>query len=106
MSLRRVALGVLLVGLVLSFAGCGGKVVNKSNYDKIKMGMTVSQVEAILGKGQQKVETTGGLPPAPGMPGMPTMTTSASIMVWAEGKSTITVTFMDGKVAVKAQSGL
>ena len=105
MSLRHIALGLLLVGFVLSVAGCGGKgkVVNKSNYDKVKIGMTVAKVEAILGKGQQKVEQTGGMP---GMPGMPKMAISAKIMVWTEGGKAITVTFMNDKVTLKAHQGL
>jgi hypothetical protein len=42
----------LVVGLCVMAAGCGGsKRVTKANYDRITEGMTLADVEAILGKG-------------------------------------------------------
>jgi hypothetical protein len=45
-----VAMVGLLVGMML--VGCGSK-VSKSNYDKIENGMTMEEVEGILGSGEE-----------------------------------------------------
>ncbi|MDB5307116.1 MAG: hypothetical protein JWO38_1318 [Gemmataceae bacterium] len=113
---RRAVLRVALVVLVLPLAaGCGGS-VSKSNYDKIKDGMTLAQVEAILGKGKEQVSTsTGGAVEVPGgsvggvtVPGqtvnVPKM--SGKGMVWQDGNKVITITFINDKVMSKAQAGL
>ena len=51
---KRMVLGLLAAGLACTLvAGCGAK-VSKSNYDKIADGMTVAQVEDILGKGAEE----------------------------------------------------
>ena len=99
MSTNRLAIVVLVVmGLgVLTLAGCGGK-VTKSNFDQIKTGMTVAEVEGILGKA---TDTKSGAVNLPGIAG------SGSIMTWKDGEKTIAVTFANGKVALPpVSSGL
>jgi hypothetical protein len=58
--------------------------------------MTLSQVEAILGKGTEQGSSDasfGGL------------SMSAKQMIWQEGNQIITISFMNNKVQGKAQMG-
>jgi len=89
----RVLVCLLAGGLALGMlSGCGSK-VTKSNYDKVTTGMTVQQVQGILGTGQ---EQAGG--------GIGNLT--GKVMVWKSGDKKITVTFVNDKVTAKAESGL
>ena len=90
---RHVFLAVVGV-LAVVFAGCS-KVTTES-YDKIQSGMTVDQVEEILGKGE--VETGGGI--AIGDQGA-----SGKVMKWGTEEKSITVTFANDKVVMKAKKG-
>jgi len=92
----RTVVGVALLGLMLILmAGCGK--VSKSNYDKIENGMTVSQVEAILGKGTEKAGVAGAIG---------NLTGSGKVLTWGDDKKSITVTFANDKVVAKAAQGL
>ena len=76
-------------------SGCGSP-ISKSNYERIETGMSISQVEGILGKGSEQASSDasfGGL------------SMSAKQMTWQEGNRIITVTFMNDKVQGKAQLG-
>ena len=46
----------LIILISLFLASCSGK-LNKDNYDKISNGMSVSQVESILGKGESQASS-------------------------------------------------
>ena len=61
--LKRTVLCVLLATglLILTVPGCGKPPVNKENYDRIKTGMTMAEVEDILGKGEEQVSGSGGI---------------------------------------------
>ena len=98
MRTNRIALVCLvLVALgALMLAGCGSK-VTKSNFDQIKTGMTLAEVEAILGKG---TESTGASAAIGDLAG------SAKSVVWKDGDKSITVNFLNDKVALKAAGGL
>ena len=103
-SLRTVAVlwavaGCLLVG------GCGGSKVNKSNFDKISMGMSEADVEGVLGKGQEQAGAAINMP-GMGNIGIQGMPTSAKTKTWTDGNRVITIVFLDGKVAGKTQAGL
>lgn len=92
----RTVLGVALLGLMLIWlSGCSK--VNQSNYDKIENGMTVSQVEAILGKGTEKAGAAGAIG---------ALTGSGKVLTWGDDKKSITVTFVNDKVVAKAAQGL
>ena len=94
---RRALVGLLVLGLTLSvLPGCGSK-VSKSNYDKVKTGMTQAEVEGILGKGTEKAGVGGALGGIAG---------SAKVLTWTEGDKSITVTFLNDKVTAKVQQGL
>ncbi len=92
----RKIIGVALLALLfVGISGCGK--VTKSNYDKIENGMTVSQVEKILGKGTEKVDVGGAIGKLSG---------SAKLLTWGDEKKSITVTFANDKVVAKTQQGL
>jgi hypothetical protein len=94
-SFRRLsacALMVLVASSVLLLAGCGSK-VSKSNYDKLKEGMTMAEVEGILGKGTV-TETSGGLMGA------------AKTEEWKDGDKSITAAFVEDKLVLFKPSGL
>lgn len=78
----------LLLTLSLFLLSCSSK-VTQENYDKISIGMPVSQVESILGKGESGSEVDIGL----------------FMMTWESGEKVIAITFINGKVNSKNQHG-
>ena len=94
---RAMLCGLLLSGLmVMSLAGCASKVTS-DNYDQIKTGMTLAEVQAILGRGELQTGASGAIGSLGG---------SAKIYQWVDGESTITITFVNDKVKTKTQIGL
>ncbi|MDM8008556.1 MAG: hypothetical protein QUV05_20655 [Phycisphaerae bacterium] len=92
----RNLIGLALLGLLfLLISGCSK--VSQSNYDKIENGMTVSQVEAILGKGKEAAGVAGAIG---------NLTGSGKVLTWGDDKKSITVTFANDKVIAKAAQGL
>ena len=99
---------LLLAIFALTLTGCGGNKVSLANYDRIKEGMTESEVEGILGKGEEKASSSLNFPGKPGggkgtVPGIPS---SIKVKLWQDGKKAISITFADGKVMNKIQNGL
>jgi hypothetical protein len=94
---------VCILAFCLALVGCGGSKVSKVNYDKIKDGMTVAEVEGILGKGEEQasVSVPGASAGGVSVPGM-----SGKNYVWKDGTKVITITFLNDKVSAKAQAGL
>jgi hypothetical protein len=106
----RLRLGkiIVLLALCLVLAGCRKSKVTQENYDKIKNDMTLKEVETILGEGtsqggdganmaaQVGVDLSGGAAAAP----------ATVDYVWQDDKKTITITFKQGKVVNKKNSGL
>ena len=94
---RRLVAGLVILGLLVCVAGCGG--VNRKNYDKVYNGMTVAQVEKVLGK-------PTGTGPAPSDPALQGAT---ELMTWRDKKQpdkTIAVGVKDGRVVAKSETGL
>jgi hypothetical protein len=89
---------IAIVSLVFFIAGCAGK-INKDNYNKISNGMTVSQVESILGKGESQASSNVDLGEYGG-------NVSSEVITWQHGMNVISITFSNGTVMAKAQSGL
>ena len=77
---------------------CSGK-INKDNYGKISNGMSISQVESILGEGESNASSSVDLGEYGG-------NISSEVMTWQSGMKVISITFSNGKVMLKAQSGL
>ncbi|MBY0228180.1 MAG: hypothetical protein K2W96_02750 [Gemmataceae bacterium] len=109
---------LLVPAFVLLFVvGCGNSKITKANADLVKDGMTESEVAGILGapNESQEVKTPdvagalGGLGALGGMPGlgggMPKIDLKAKQSVWKSGDKTIAITFVNGKVAMKATTG-
>lgn len=84
--------------LLLTVAmGCGGaNRVNQANFQKIENGMSLSQVEAILGKGKEQASSGGSFGG---------ISVEGKGMVWQDGNKVITVMFMNDAVQSKAQMG-
>ena len=98
MSIGRAAVCLALTGLMVTvLAGCGGSKVSKDNFDKVQTGMTVAEVEGILGKGTEEAGAGGSLGG---------VVASGKILSWTDGGKRIVVTFMNDKVATKTQTGL
>ncbi len=87
--LRSCRIVVLATAACALLAGCGSK-VNKSNFDRIKVGMTQTEVEDILGKGEIKNSTSISMPGA---------NMSGKQETWKDGDKTIMVTYMNDKVS-------
>ena len=80
-------LAALVVG-AFCLAACGASRINQANFEKIKTGMSLAQVQAILGE--------------------PTEASSVDLAVfsgtaskWRQGDVTITIQFVNGKVMAK-----
>lgn len=89
----------LLAGLLMAslIVGCGKPGVSKSNYDKIEDGMSLAEVEKILGPGEKGASVAGTIGELVGQ---------GAAYVWEEGDKKITVVFKDDKVVSKSQVGL
>ena len=80
---------LILVGLLIAgLAGCAGSKINKNNFDKIKVGMTQEEVQAILG------------PPTESS-GLEIPIFSGTMSKWVQGDTAITIHFINGKVVAK-----
>jgi hypothetical protein len=109
MTPARLGSRAVLLALCLALTGCGKSKITQENYDKITNGMTLKEVEAILGEGTSQggdganvaaqfgVDVTGGVQSS---------APSTVDYVWEKGKKSITVTFKGGKVVGKRKDGL
>jgi len=96
MKARHVIAVLLIASLgMVTVIGCSK--VSKSNYDKIKDGMTLDEVQSILGKGTEKGGVAGAIGDIAG---------SGKVLVWEEGDKNITITFANDKVVKKFSKGL
>ncbi len=94
MRLKKLLTVMFAIGL---FAIVGCSKVSQDNYDKINTGMTVEEVEDILGSGN--VDGGGGV-------AVGDVEISGKVMRWGDDSKGITVTFANGKVVTKSHSGL
>jgi len=88
----------MLLAFVIFLSSCSGK-INKDKYDKISNGMSISQVELILGKGESQASSSVDLGEYGG-------NVSSEVITWQKGTNVISITFSKGTVMAKAQSGL
>jgi hypothetical protein len=106
-SLVRAIQATGILSLCMALAGCSGSKVIIGNYEKIKDGMSLKEVEGILGTGKEQASSGVNVPGvSAGGVSVPGMQMSGKAMVWQDGNKSITVTFINDKVAGKAQSGL
>lgn len=83
--------------LFIAMTGCGGKAITKDNFSKVKSGMTLDDVESILGKGTEQASSNaifGGI------------SIDFKSMVWKDENKIIPITFLHDKVHAKSQIGL
>lgn len=100
---RLAAILVAMTCLVSS--GCKSK-VTKDNFEKIKEGMSLSEVQAILGEGKLQADGTG-IPAAHGIHvGGGGGARNSEIYLWESDERSITLTFVSGKLKHKASKGL
>ncbi len=82
-----VAAGMLLTMVLLSASGCGQKGISQSQYEQIQKGMTLDQVEGILGQPDRTHRTGSSQNPN---------------IIWyynkSEGEGLVRVSFLDGKM--------
>ncbi|TWU18601.1 outer membrane protein assembly factor BamE domain-containing protein [Allorhodopirellula heiligendammensis] len=88
---------LLLLSCLSLFVGCGGNRVTKDNYAEVKTGMTINEVESILGTGTEQASSDasfGGI------------SIDMKSMVWQGEDKIISITFSHDKVQSKSQIGL
>jgi hypothetical protein len=102
---------LLLVALSLLIAGCG-RSVSKGQFDRIRLGMSVADVEDILGKGNivesgEVDKLVKSSAPADGAAAKAPMDTSEMRGVkWGDDKKSITVIYKNEKVFRVFSQGL
>jgi hypothetical protein len=103
----RLGRTAFVVVLCLLAGACGKNRVTKANYDKITVGMTLSEVEAILGKGERGPGDARNIARGAGVeiPGAEE-SSGATAYCWERGDKKITIYFANDKVLTKAKEGL
>jgi hypothetical protein len=103
-SLQCARFVLILLGCLL-LSACQSK-VNKANYEKVKEGMTLEEVEKILGKGSKETGDGANVAGQFGV-AIPSVPTSGGgdVYTWESGSNTIRLTFRDGKLVHKQATG-
>jgi hypothetical protein len=103
-SLKCARLAVVLA-LCLLIPACKSK-VSKANFEKVKEGMTLEEVEKLLGKGTKEEGDGSGVAAQFGV-ALPSAPTSGGgeIWKWESGNNSITIIIRQGKVVGKQSSG-
>jgi hypothetical protein len=90
---------------VLMMVACESKLTQES-FARIKPGMTLGEVQTILGSSGTEESSAGGMSiSGAGIAGS-SKESKERIFVWKEGEATITVVIADGKVVEARQTGL
>ena len=89
---------IILIIAILTIISCTNK-INKENYNTIINGMTKSEVESILGKGESSASSDIDMGEYGG-------DIHTEVLTWQKNMKVITITFSNDKVMVKAQYGL
>jgi len=101
--IRRVALVLLAALLLLPLSGCEDK-LTQANYDQIKTGMSLHEVEKILG-GKGEMVDRGGMSVSGAGIASGSGQTSQQLYEWRKGSKAITVLVTDGKVVQPGKEG-
>jgi hypothetical protein len=97
-------LGAVLAAIGLTLAGCDTK-ITQANYDKVTVGMTLGEVQRLLGSGTLDAQP-GGVNISAGGVGDAAKGSTDQTYTWRDGPAEIVITFADGKVVQKRASGL
>ena len=93
MPARQVMTGLVLSAVLAAMlTGCSGLGVTMEDFGKVENGMTLAQVEGILGKG--KLQTGGAV-------AFGNFGTSAMVYTWESDQLSMSVVFVNDKVAAK-----
>ena len=102
----RLVIVISFLALCCALTGCGKSKINQANFDKLEKGMTLEEVEHILGNGtpasgdgalvaaQVGVDVGGGA-----------RASSTVEYVWESGQNSITVAIRQGKVIQISKKG-
>jgi hypothetical protein len=101
--MTRVVLVLIAALFLLPLAACEDK-LTQDNYDKIKVGMQLHEVETILGGKGEMVER-GGMSISAGGIGGGSGQTTQQLYEWRKGTKAITVLCTDGKVVQPGKEG-
>lgn len=102
-TLPRLALAALLA-LSILITGCEKSKVTAENFDKVKVGMSLSEVKALLGKSYEDETPSAGY--NAGNTGLSTSQATENIYVWSSKDLKIILTVKDGKVVQKAKKDI
>ncbi len=83
--LRAVAVSIVIC---MSLASCSGPKISQENFLKIQTGMSLAQVQAILGEPTEASSVDLAV-------------FSGTVSKWRQGDVTITIQFVNGKVVAK-----
>lgn len=97
---------VIVLLMCLLIPACKSK-VTKDNFDKVKEGMSLEDVEKLLGKGNKETGDGSNVAGQFGvaMPSVPVMG-GGDVYTWESGDKTIRITFRQNKVIHKTASGM
>jgi hypothetical protein len=96
---------VFFAVLALVSSGCKSK-VTKANLDKIAVGMSLKEVEAILGEGKQQGDGSGVALQVGIDLSAPRRGGNTQVFVWESDTATITLDFAEDKVKTISSKGL
>jgi hypothetical protein len=100
---RTVAAAAVLMGTLAAAGGCESK-VNRDRFDQIQPGMSLGEVERLMG-GKGEDDTPSGT--SIGASGLSdTKASKRQIFRWSDKNKSIVVTVQDGRVIDKTQEGL
>jgi len=101
-TLNRLAL-VAILALALAVMGCEKSRVTDENFGKVAVGMQLSQVESLMGKGKDETPPAGY-----STSGGPLTATAApeNVYTWKNKETVYTVFVKDGKVVQKQKAPL
>lgn len=102
-SCRR-PLAAVMLGSCLLLTSCGGG-VDSENYDKITVGMSLSDVEGLLGAGERQDASGTSIGASGIVEGSGSANDKRQTYVWTEGDKSIILVIEGGKVASKSKKG-
>jgi outer membrane protein assembly factor BamE (lipoprotein component of BamABCDE complex) len=88
---QQLMAGAVCLVISLSLISCAGSKISQANFEKIKTGMTLAQVTAILGEPTEASSVDVAV-------------FSGTVSKWKAGDITITIQFVNGKVVAKQLS--
>ncbi len=99
--------GRFIVVLVVCWplSACGSSKITKENFDKLKLGMTLEDVQDILGEGSRQGDPSSGVAAQFGVNLAPSGSRE-EMYIWESGKKKITIYFRTGQMTRKDAEGL